>query len=71
MNAREGRPADRPRGWVSLYAVAFGLVIAAGAFVVVAARDFLATLTSLWISMGLSAGAIVLAVVALLLPRRR
>jgi hypothetical protein len=56
---------------VSLYAVAFGLVIASGAFVVVAARDFLATLTSLWISIALSAAAIVVAALAVALPRRR
>jgi hypothetical protein len=61
----------RPHGWLSLYAAAFGLVVVAGIFVVVAARDFLASLTSLWISMALSAGAIVIAVLAVTLPRRR
>jgi hypothetical protein len=54
-----------------LYALAFVLVLAAGAFVVIAARDFLASLTSLWISMALSVGAIVISVLAVTLPRRR
>jgi hypothetical protein len=67
----EERSPGRPHGWVSLYAVAFGLVIASGVFVVIAARDFLATLTSLWISIALSAGAIVVATLAVALPRRR
>jgi hypothetical protein len=71
VTANEERSARRPHGWLSLYAVAFVLVLAAGAFVVVAARDFLASLTSLWISMVLSAGAIVISVLAVTLPRRR
>ena len=71
MSAGKDRSADRAHGWLSLYAIAFCLVIAAGALVVVAARDFLATLTSLWISMVLSGCAIVIAVLAVVLPRRR
>jgi hypothetical protein len=71
VSTDEKRSAGRPHGWVSLYAVAFGLVIASGVFVVIAARDFLATLTSLWISIALSAAAIVVAALAVALPRRR
>jgi zinc transporter ZupT len=71
VRADKERSDGRAHGWLSLYALAFGLVIVAGALVVVAARDFLATLTSLWISMALSAGAIVVSVLAVVLPRRR
>jgi hypothetical protein len=71
VSTDEKRSPSRPHGWVSLYAVAFGLVIASGVFVVIAARDFLATLTSLWISIALSVAAIVVATFAVALPRRR
>ena len=71
MRTDDKRSPGRPHGWVSLYALAFGLVIASGVFVVIAARDFLATLTSLWISIALSATAIVVAALAVALPRRR
>jgi hypothetical protein len=70
VSANEGRSERRVHGWLSLYALAFALVLAAGAFVVIAARDFLASLTSLWISMALSASAIVISVLAVTLPRR-
>ena len=61
----------RARGWASVYAVAFLLMLAAAATIGVAARGFLASTTPLWVSTGLSAGSIVLAIVSLVLPRRR
>ncbi len=63
--------SKRPRGWASLYAVAFLLMLGAAATLGVAVRGFLASTTPLWVSTGLSAGSIVLAIVCLVLPRRR
>ena len=63
-------PAKTPRGWTTLYAVAFVVMLVAGLLLAVAARGFLDNLTLLWLSAGLSLGAIVLAVLALVLPRR-
>ena len=63
-------PAKTPRGWTTLYAVAFVVMLAAGLLLAIAARGFLDNLTLLWLSAGLSLGAIVLAVLALVLPRR-
>jgi hypothetical protein len=59
-----------PRGWVSLYAVGFVLLVLAGATLVSAALGFLESTRLLWISIGLSALAIVTAVVGVTLPRR-
>jgi hypothetical protein len=61
------------RGWLSLYAVAFGLMIAAGALLATAALDKLSddSLALLRISWWLSGAAIVLAVASVVLPRRR
>jgi hypothetical protein len=56
---------------MSLYAVAFFLMVAAAAVLAVAARSFLNDRSALWFSIGLSAGAIVVAVASVLLPRRR
>jgi hypothetical protein len=63
-------PAKTPRGWTTLYAVAFVVMLVAGLLLAIAARGFLDNLTLLWVSAGLSLGAIVLAVLALVLPRR-
>ncbi len=63
-------PAKTPRGWTTLYAVAFVVMLVAGLLLAVAARGFLDNLTLLWLSAALSLGAIVLAVLALVLPRR-
>ena len=63
-------PARTPRGWTTLYAVAFVVMLVAGLLLAIAARGFLDNLTLLWVSAGLSLGAIVLAVLALVLPRR-
>ena len=63
-------PTKTPRGWTTLYAVAFVVMLVAGLLLAIAARGFLDNLTLLWLSAGLSLGAIVLAVLALVLPRR-
>jgi hypothetical protein len=55
---------------VSLYAAAFVLLVFAGAALVAAALGFLESTRLLWISVGLSAFAIVTAVVGVTLPRR-
>ncbi len=67
----DATPTKTPRGWLTLYAVAFVVMLAAGGLLGVAARDFLDNTGILWLSTGLSALAIVLAVVALIAPRRR
>jgi zinc transporter ZupT len=64
-------PRKRPRGWFTLYALAFVLLLGAAACAAFAARDFLSNLTVLRVSAALSAGAIVLAVLSLVLPRKR
>jgi lysylphosphatidylglycerol synthetase-like protein (DUF2156 family) len=61
----------KPRGWLSLYAASFVLMVVAGVVLVLAARDFLQSLTPLWISATLSAAAIVTAVLGVVMPRRR
>ena len=62
----------RPRrGWVSLYAAAFGLLLAAGAVFAFATFGQLESLRLLWVSAWLSIGAIVAAVVSVVLPGRR
>ena len=63
--------SPKPRGWLTLYAAAFVVMLVAGALLGIAARDFLKNTGVLWLSTGLSALAIVLAVVALVAPRRR
>lgn len=68
--ARPARSAARPRGWVSLYVVAFILMLGAGACLALAARGFLEDLWLLWLSAGLSAAAIVLAIAGIVAPRR-
>jgi hypothetical protein len=68
---QEKRTRDpKARGWVSLYAVAFVLLVLAGAALVSAALGFLASTRLLWVSAGLSALAIVAAVLGVTLPRR-
>lgn len=63
--------ARRSRGRLSLYATSFVLMLTAGVVLVLAARDFLRSLTPLWISVGLSSAAIVSAVAGVVLARRR
>jgi hypothetical protein len=62
---------QRPRGWISLYGLAFVLMLAAGAALAIAGRGFLRDRSLLWLSVALSATSIVSAVVGLVLPRRR
>jgi hypothetical protein len=66
-----GDPAKRPRGWLSLYVVAFVLLLAAGLCAALAARTFLENLFLLKLSAACSVVAIVTAVLAVVLPRRR
>jgi hypothetical protein len=47
------------------YLVAFGLLLASGAMIGVAAINFLASLTPLYVAIGLAVGAIVCAMVGL------
>jgi hypothetical protein len=61
----------RPRrGWVSLYAVAFGLLLAAGAVFAFATFGQLESLGLLRVSAWLSGAAIVAALVSVAAPRR-
>ena len=67
---------DRPRarrGWVSLYAVAFALMVAAGVLVAIGALDKLTadSLRLLRISSWLSGAAVVVALASVFVPRRR
>ena len=64
-------PGSRPRGSMSLYAAAFLAVLAAGALLGLAVREFLRETGLLWASIGLSALALVLVALSLALPRRR
>ena len=60
-----------PRGSFALYVVAFVLMVAAGVALVASAKGFLESTRLLWVSAALSAGAIVVALVGLFVPRRR
>lgn len=59
------------RGWVSLYAGAFALMLTAGAVFVVASLGRLESIRLLWVSAWLSVAAIVVALASMLAPRRR
>ncbi len=63
--------AKRPRGWVRLYAVSFVLMLVAGLLIAVALRGFLASTVPLVASAVCSGVAIVVAVLSVVLPRRR
>ncbi len=62
--------SDRARGWTSLYLLAFALMLAAGAVLLVSVLDFLASIRLLWLSIALSGGAIVVALAGLFLPKK-
>lgn len=62
--------ARRPHGWVSLYAVAFVLLMGAGAAIAASAVSLLESTGLLWVSAILSGLAILLAIVSVVLPRR-
>jgi hypothetical protein len=53
-----------------LYLLAFALVLAAGAVLLMSVLDFLASIRLLWVSIALSGGAIVAALAGVLLPKR-
>jgi hypothetical protein len=55
---------------MAVYAAAFAVMVAAGLSLGLAARDFLRNEALLWASAALSAGAVVLAVLSVVLPRR-
>jgi uncharacterized membrane protein len=55
---------------MAIYGIAFLVMLAAGVLLGLAAREFLRETGLLWASIALSAGAVVLAVVSLVLPRR-
>jgi hypothetical protein len=61
---------EHRRGWVSLYAGAFALMLAAGAVLVVTSLGSLQSTRLLWVSAGLSITAIVVSVASLVVPRR-
>jgi hypothetical protein len=63
--------ARRPRGWASLYALAFVVLVGAGAALTLAAVRLLTSTRLLWMSTALSALAIALAIVSVVLPRSR
>jgi len=58
------------RGWMSLYAAAFALLVAAGIVLLVSARGFLESIQLLWVSIALSGCAIVVAVLGVFLPKK-
>ena len=62
--------AGGSRGSVALFAVAFVVMLAAGALLGLAAREFLRETGLLWASIALSVCAVLLAVLAVALPRR-
>jgi hypothetical protein len=62
--------APRPRGSMAVYAVAFVMMLAAGALLGLAAREFLRETSMLWASITLSGSAVVLSVLSVVLPRR-
>ena len=62
--------APRFRASFTVYALAFVLMLVAGALLGLAARAFLRETSMLWASSVLSASAVVLAVLSVVLPRR-
>ena len=63
--------AEPRRGWISVYAVAFGLMVAAAIALVASSLGSLRSIGLLWISSGLSLAAIAAAIASVLVPRRR
>ncbi len=59
------------RGWVSLYAAAFALMLVAGVLFVVASLGRLESLRLLRVSAAFSVAAVVVSVLSVLLPARR
>jgi len=65
----ESEPRQR-RGWVSVYAVAFGLMAAAAIAIAASSLGSLRSIGLLWISSALSLLSAGLAVASVLVPRR-
>jgi hypothetical protein len=55
---------------VSLFALGFALMLVAGAILVIGTLGHLNSIRLLWVSAGLSAGAITFALAGLMVPRR-
>ena len=66
----ETQTSDR-RGWISVYAVAFALMVAAAIALVVSSLGSLRSIGLLWFSSALSLVAIAAAIASVLVPRRR
>jgi hypothetical protein len=64
-----GEPRRR-RGWVSLYAAAFVLMLVAALVLMASSLGSLRSIGLLWISSAFSVAAITLAVASTLVPRR-
>lgn len=60
----------RSLGWVSVYAMAFLLLVGAGVAIAASAAGLLESTRLLWASTALSGLAIVVAIVSVVLPRR-
>ena len=60
----------RPRGSMAGYAGAVVVMLAAGVLLGLAAREFLRETSMLWASIALSASAVVLSVLSVVLPWR-
>jgi hypothetical protein len=70
-NEPRSDPMPRPpRGWVSLYALSFLLLVGAGVAFAASASGLLASSRLQWTSTALSALAIVVAIASVVLPRR-
>jgi hypothetical protein len=63
-------PTPRRRGSIPLYALAFALLLGAGAALVVASLGSLRSTRLLWLSGGLSCAAVVCALASVLIPGR-
>ena len=71
VKSPENAPRSRKGGLgITLYAAAFVCMLAAAGILGFAAKEFFKTTVTLWISVGLSVIAIVLAVVSLFAGRR-
>jgi hypothetical protein len=68
---RGSHPAPPARGSMLLFGLAFTFLLAAGGGLLFSVRGFLDSLTPLWVSIACSGAAVVLAVAALVVPRRR
>ncbi len=71
LRSERGRASAPPRkGWVSLYAVAFALMLVAAIALMASSLGSLRSIGLLWISSALSLLAAGLAVASVLVPRR-